>query len=289
MSEAFKSSQYKNHLPPSPFGRRNKMKTVQEFDIYQKNWVGAAIAWHGYEANEIMDMLGMNTESNRRTFNRWGSDVESGKTIRVETGRRSFLSGPMKDGLLDKAESGDYPVTASEFNESVLTCVRKTLDNEDANCSHSYLLKLKKSLGLRETNADITTNARDEAERDSRSAITFAVLCSSIASVAHPSLILNADATQFNVGASKHSKPKVIASKRSPRNQYKVLPSQAENKSHIAYSIKYYLLIAADGIRADPVYILADSYMKSSDIDVYEVRIRCYELSVNLFYIFSFE
>ena len=96
------------------------------------------------------------------------------------------------------------------------------------------------------------------ATADIRNSVSFAVMNKYMVPLTQPALILNVDATQFTVG-EKHGTNNVKYVE-SSKNSLKVLPKSTSDSS-VSYFIKYFLLIAADGSAADPVYVIADGNM----------------------------
>jgi hypothetical protein len=102
--------------------------------------------------------------------------------------------------------------------------------------------------------------------------ISFAAANHYIVSKVHPTLIINADATQLNVGGNIMNKPKVkyLYRKRTISGQHlKVLKKSKEGLT--AMFIKYYLIISAGSFVASPIFIIADENMKDGEIDPYEI------------------
>jgi hypothetical protein len=188
--------------------------------------------------------------------------------------RVSYLDEKSEIALKEMVEQSERPPPVEDVEKFLVKAAKqqiKTFHVPHGKITRSYIIKKKKSLKFYDTLADVTTLARDQAEQDIRSAMAFAALCATLCPITPPPLLINVDATQFNVGGQDGGKRKVVVSKNAPRRNLKVLPDP-KNKRQLAYYIKYYLLIDAEGTRGDPIYILANELMGVEEIDVYEVR-----------------
>ena len=134
---------------------------------------------------------------------------------------------------------------------------RSRIDNKKPveEINDQYVRKVKRDEGYSDVVAEVTTVEREEAEKDPRSAFAHAALCAALIPLCDPSMVMNVDATQFNVGSTTNGKARAIKSKNKPRKQYKIHPSTLSNRSRLAYTIKYYLLIDAAGTRGPAVNI----------------------------------
>ena len=75
-----------------------------------------------------------------------------------------------------------------------------------------------------------------------------------------PAMIMNVDGTQFTVGCNMGKVQ--VKYVEAPDGPLKVLPQKSSDNG-VAYFIKYYLLMAAEGFTSNPVYIMADDDMIS--------------------------
>jgi hypothetical protein len=218
-------------------------------------------------------MLGVQTKNSDSTLREWRRKVLKGIPVRDSRGRVGYMSKECEEELIKKVAEDKHPPLMSEVNNIIKkeAETQKNLFKAKSNekISGSYLLKKKKKLGIYETNAEQTTFARIAAEEDSRNAMAMAAAVATIVPDIHPSLIMNADATQFNVGGHDEGKVKVAAVRGRPRQQYQVPPVSGRK---LAYFIKYYLLIDAEGTRGDPINIIADPCMGPDDFDHYTLK-----------------
>lgn len=90
--------------------------------------------------------------------------------------------------------------------------------------------KTKRQLGLIGVPAQLTTKARAEAEQDRRNLLSFAVLAVAIASAEICSvLVLNTDATQFNVGGQSSKRLTKMMKKESTRKNKRIVTFKDTN------------------------------------------------------------
>lgn len=233
------------------------------------------MAFHNRDGKSMMTLLGIEGENNLRTLYKWRKTVHDGKMVRACAGKPSFTDSSVRQRILDYVEGGNQAHCMEDIDEFIEETVLDNLECQSIEMSgHSrdYIRKTKRKLGIEAVPAQLTTQARADAESDSRNAIAFATLCVTIHKAKlHPSMILNADATQFNVGGFTSGKLRAGETTNTKKSRRNVLPSTNTKKHKNAYNIKYYLLIAANGSRADPVYIIGDDCMNPEDLDVYVV------------------
>jgi hypothetical protein len=150
------------------------------------------------------------------------------------------------------------------------------LGTSSTEVSDRFLSKLEDELCINSGEAEETTDARAAAVADKKNSYTFAALNTLISKIVKRPLIMNADATQFTVGHDMKKKVKVKFIEKLNGRPLKVLPSE-DGEGHGLFTIKYYLLITAQGDQADPIYIIADDKMDENEVDIHEIK----QLSVN--------
>ena len=96
-------------------------------------------------------------------------------------------------------------------------------------------------------------------------AVSFAAMNCAMLSLVVVLLIANIDASQFKVGNSSVGRVEVkyIIDGAKPTG----LKSVADNNGIVAYCIKYFPLIFADGSSGPPVYVSADANMPANVIE----------------------
>jgi hypothetical protein len=107
---------------------------------------------------------------------------------------------------------------------------------------------------------------------DTRNLVSFAAANHYMVSKTPHQLLINSDATQFQVGGllTKKMAVKIKIGRKSSIDPMKVLPEKNEELS--AFFIKYYAIMSAGGYLSDPIFIIADPSMDAGDIDVYDVK-----------------
>ena len=107
---------FREKLPPSPFANKEKPGSLEELSGYQRNWIAAAMAYHGYDVPRIKKILGISTEIHDRTLRRWRQRFE-GVPIREEKGRRPYLNAEDLEALRGVAEDEVDPPEQEYFDD----------------------------------------------------------------------------------------------------------------------------------------------------------------------------
>ena len=134
--------------------------------------------------------------------------------------------------------------------------------------------QIYKHIGAITKQAEATTTARATACQDIVNFISFAAMNYLYVCMykVQPQLILNIDATQFNV-ENTQCQIKVCVLQQLPTiKNNKVLPKKPDNTQGMALFIKFFLLITAGGDMLEPVYLIADDNMHATDFDIYKVK-----------------
>ena len=135
--------------------------------------------------------------------------------------------------------------------------------------SRKTIKRLEKELGIKTGQAEVTTTARAEATADIRNYISFIAFLAWAKHNFDLALVLNGDATQFEVGGKGSEMVEVKYLE--PQVQLKIEPQQTEESQGLKFFIKFYLIINAKGASSDPVYIIASSRIPEDEIDVYRI------------------
>lgn len=204
------------------------------------------------------------------------------KPLRQETGRPALITEEIIDSVKTMAESQHYKFSVDEIrskiDESIETNYMEAgkIINKDPTRKflHSrttfdnILEKIDGKIAMAET----TTDARYTAERDVLNAISLACTNGAMDGLSNPHMIVNADATQFNVGGTETNVQVVYTGKRSEvTGSLKVFPEN-RNANSLAFFIKYYMIITAAGDCAPPIYIIQDPHVPKDDMDVHKVN-----------------
>jgi hypothetical protein len=154
-----------------------------------------------------------------------------------------------------------YNRTEGDWERKVLVMAQanaelrgKTIDE----ISNRTMGRIEAEGGVKTGMAEETTDARAAGVADQRSTMSFVILNKIMAKVTPIPLMLNVDGTQFTVGNTDEGKCKAKYRGTLKSRPLKVLP-QKRNKGGLQFFIKFYLLITANGCRANPIYIEAVS------------------------------
>lgn len=253
-----------------PLGRTNRDLLHRTLNPIQKNWIGYKISSKELSAQDIHEAYNIPIAN----IYRYTELYKKGYVFYDGVGRPPCLGELQKEQLLAFLRTSDYQVSTREYDAKLQELVQQTArDRKKAESQVNTLSprtkkRIEQELEIKTGNAETTTNARALAVADIRNAVSFAAMNSLMVPLSHPALIMNVDGTQFTVGCNKDKvQVKYVEATDGP---LKVLP-QKSSGSGVAYFIKYYLLMAAEGFTSDPVYIMADDDMPEGDFAVYEV------------------
>lgn len=234
----------------------------------------------GAQKIQIMDELGKGdmtvlecadyTGISGNSIRKWLRKRKGGEIVRdgAKKGRPSYLTDEKKKVIKDMmAENNDYAMPVSVFNKKVLACVEEVALERGLpkycvpkDVSRKFLSRLDNELGLTNKNGEQTTEARAKACADIRHVASMIAAQKLMSEVVNPALIVNRDGTSYTVGKNiKQSRQVKVAVKKLKEMAGTTLKAmQEENPDHGTglYTIKFELLIAADGTVGPPVYVL---------------------------------
>ena len=173
------------------------------------------------------------------------------------------------------ALSGPINVTTANYgklldSEAKLTASRCNVAQQQFQTPHrSTKFLLGRQLHVNSGFAEETTPARAVATRSIWNAVLFAAMNCAMRSLVVVHLIAKRAASQFKVGNCSYGRVEVkyIVDGAQPAG----LKSVADNNGIVAYFIKYFLLIFADGSSRPPVYVISDASMPADVIDCYTI------------------
>lgn len=154
------------------------------------------------------------------------------------------------------------------------TCGTATSDlklNRINNMSPKTVKRYEKIMQVKSGKGEATTKARAKACTSVRNMLSFAAANDLIGFLSHPSLLSNSDATTFEVGDSRDNIKiivKYLGKRCDQGSNLKVELDENVPTGISAYFIKYYLHCSADGLRADPVFVVQSPNMEAGAIDV---------------------
>ena len=150
--------------------------------------------------------------------------------------------------------------TSIESNKPIQKQIKRVSDKTKSNFIKQH--------ALNKDNAELTTDARIEACEDVRNAITFAAMNAVVVPLSRIELIMNMDATSFQVGRCYGRQEKAVYKNSRARS---VKMRGTKSNTGLTFSIKYYMLYTAAGDTAPPVYVIADSNLPPDDCIIYTV------------------
>jgi hypothetical protein len=200
------------------------------------------------------------------------------------TGRPPNIDPEYMDVATAALQENDYQVRTANWKFELQEAAKKTAAKRGRDpgrvkpISRRTLARVEIREGIDTGNAEPTTTARATAISDVRNAVSFAAMNQHMVEECQtaPELILNMDATQFQVGYDTKGKIEIKYKTDDKKNMLKkgplkVLPEKSD-AGITAFFIKYYMLMSAAGYAANPVYVLADDSMDEDEIDVHEVK-----------------
>lgn len=139
--------------------------------------------------------------------------------------------------------------------------------------SRQSMKRLKARYELKSGNAEENTKAREVAVSCPRNALTFAAMNKYMSEKVSKHTMLNMDATQFEVGNTHEERVASVYLARPADGKPLKVPKQDDtDHGGLHYYIKYFLLMTADGRRADPVFCIADPSMKEDEYTAYYIE-----------------
>jgi hypothetical protein len=213
----------------------------------------------------------------KNTVRNWANIFKVHGTI-LSQGRPSRLSEKEIEILHNTVNNAEFDLPRKAFDDKADELARKrAIEDTKRPLPDNYSLpktnrkELDKIMNLSNKNAERHTAARATAESDIRNLVSFAAANHYMISHVNSNLLINSDATQFQVGGElkKKTQVKVYRGRNTHQQPMKTLPSKDENLT--AFFIKYYATISCGGYLADPIFIVADENMKTNEIDHYVV------------------
>jgi hypothetical protein len=259
---------------PCPWGKATPKLKAGQLSAEEKDWLGRASVYFGKPVSELSQKYGLP----KNTLHKYAKMVKSGGKLRGPGGRPKALGTPERAKLVHACKGGRYKMRADDFDSVMDQLAEETADKH--NKLAGYLCErtrknYRRDLQLKFKNGETSTDARIAAVKDPVNFITFAAMNYAMVEqlCINPALILNIDATQFEVGSSKGKGVQVVVVERNgvEAGPLKAKPKKGDNSTGLAYFIKYFLLINAAGDMNLPVFVVADPFMEEDAMDKYEV------------------
>jgi hypothetical protein len=261
---------------PNPFRLRCKHRDSKTITPEQKLWLVHEVVHHGAEAAALARKNGLQPG----TLRQWVKKFNDGVFLHSTGGRPGVIDKEEQKVLVDLHDTHGgtkrFQVRIEDSVDSFQDAADKTAIKRGytiGTIDRTTKYRWEKRLKVGDSIAETTTNARAEACEDLMNFVTFAAmnfLFVEIYKVA-PQLILNIDATQFQVGDNKNGRVRVkhIGPITGP---VKAKPKKGDNTTGLSFFIKYYLLMSAAGDAMEPVFVVADASMKEGDFHAYKIK-----------------
>jgi hypothetical protein len=239
----------------------------------QKQWFATQINKYGFKPIYLANQFKLN----RKTISRYGIQQKKKIITQSGKGRPRIFSPKAICEIGQKLNRQKYQMRTKTYKEflqgkAVESAAERNIGASNVKkVSKRSIGRLETELSIKTGNGELTTNARAIATEDIRNVVSFAAMNVAMSSVLkEEALVLNADATQYEVGydVKKDRQVKFITKDEGP---LKILP-HSKDAGITKYTIKYFCLMSASGCIANPIYIIQDDKMKEDLIDVHEVK-----------------
>lgn len=246
----------------------------------ERNWIAVEVVENGVAPSELETTYGVprSYTSKQATIYRncgyfYGKDTVGRPPI-IDAARCAEVVRNLNKN------KGGYQMKTKEFKEvmkdacNASRAARNICVNNASGLPRRTMYRYEKNMDIHTGNGESTTAARSKACGSMRNMMSFAASNALMVPLTHPQLILNSDATTFEVGygsATANSKVKYTGKRSECGENLKTEPDKGTSASITAYFIKYYLLCSAGGCAADPVFCVQDPKMAVGAIDVHEV------------------
>jgi hypothetical protein len=183
--------------------------SYKSLDSKQKHAVGRLVAEHKFTPTQAAYEF----KIPKSNIYDWKKHFLNAPNASISIGRPPAL-GENELQMLKKymLEHQVYKPNICEYNDKFEELIESTERsrgnkfNSKTKLSRNTQKKIEKRLQIQTGNAEATTEARKLALQSERGAISFAVMNYVLSKSLHPSMILNADSTQFTVGCSNTKK-----------------------------------------------------------------------------------
>ena len=259
----------------NPWGKSNLKLNVKDLTSMQKTWLIHEIKFHGQSCANLGNRYGID----RKLLSKWVNVYAKNTSVSSGFGRPKLFSET--DLISNKRDLNCevYNVKKEDFVDNLQKEHVKlvTSSTQTASCSvkpisRRSIERYMQKMGVRDGNAEQTTDARAKATGDKINAISVAVAHFLMMPLSDPNITINADGTSYQTGGGLTDKVRIVYDPEEQAKRgmpLKVLP--VKGSSHTAFFVKFYLCMTATGTTAPPIYIVADNNMKEGEIDVHEI------------------
>ena len=240
-----------------PFAPGYHNLSQSHLSLFDKYWLGSRIVYQVSTAANLSKRFSLS----EATFKKYAHAFKYGIMLHDKNGCPPTFDKVSQDSIKDitsRALSINAPEYLSHLRkEAELTATRRNKPIQAHTIpSRTTIWRAEKNLNVRTGVGEETTSARVAATRSIWNAVSFATMNGGMVPLAPPELICNIDATQFQVGGAANGKVQVKYSSDDGMrpSSLKSEPSKG-NGGLVAYFIKYFLLIFADGTSGPPVFV----------------------------------
>ena len=157
---------------------------------------------HGETAKDHSNLYGIG----RKALNRWTEAYEERGILHGKSGRPTLFPEEVKKDIIGAMTDNVHEKTSAKFENIVQDAHKKDVMSHSCtpNCqinqiSQRSIKRIQVGLGIKDGNAEKTTNARERACADKINAISTAVAYIMVP-LTSPYLMSNADGTSFQTG-----------------------------------------------------------------------------------------
>jgi hypothetical protein len=255
---------------PCPWGSGHHDLRGQKLTLFEKFWLGSRIVFDVSTAANLSNRFILG----ERCMRKYAKAFLNGTILHECDGRPNTfdcISAQVLISKTDKKLKLETPEFTKLLNEEAQATAQrhgKQYYDITAPCRQT-LWRQEKRLGIASGVGEETTSARVTATSSIFNAVSFAAMNMLMVPLVRVYMICNMDATQFAVGHSSNGR--VYVKYHDVDGRPKTLKSQSKRSGIVAYFVKYFLLIFADGSAGRPVYVVADDNMDAEAIDVHKV------------------
>lgn len=251
--------------------RKKDLSNVKSFTSAEKKWFGTMISEGKYTVKEIQNRYNLKSIANRKWLEKLARHAKKGEVVKSNPGRPPLLTSEQKIELKEFIKPGVHKRTFEEWSDKANTQASSN-DKKQRTLSKRSLKRLVDELGVKVGNAEETTNSRYEAERSKRNLMSLVVGLGIFASAVNNGLLLNRDATQYEIG-SREDKIKVIYAEKEKHKPLKVAPEDHKGNygGGLSMFIKYDAIISGNGSVLEPVFIIQDDTLPKNQYRWYKV------------------
>ena len=169
----------------------------------EKLWLVKEMVLHGETAKDLSKLYGIG----RKALKRWSKAYKDRGILHGNLGRPTFFPEEVKKDIIGAMTNNIHEKTSAEFEKIVQEAHKKDVMSHSStpNCqinqiSQRSIKRIQFELGIKDGNAEQTTNACERACADTINAISTAVAHHTMVPLTSPYLMYNADGTSFTDG-----------------------------------------------------------------------------------------